>query len=491
MWFLAPTVVLAEQQHKYLTSQLPAYQSKLICGSDNVDHWSTPTIWNAVLRNIRIVVSTSRILLDALVHAFVQIDKIALLVFDEAHHCMKGGDTNRIMQEFYHPAPVGRRPFILGLSASPITNAKPGALERLEANLNAVCKAPTRHLEELQQYVHQPKMCRLTYAEAPVPASEAMQKLEQFIHHFGPIPTKTPDMRVPTEHGRLESQMRHQNATLRASAKGLKQLEALLRRATELHDQLGQWASAFFLNACVEKLREKVARRSNMVASMETREELFLYQTLAGAVGERAQPSSEAEVFRCSSKAMSLLKYLQAEYTKDVTGIIFVKERTTATILAALISQHPITRNHYSAEPFVGTSASPRKQTLIDLADIKAQSLALADFRSGKNCYRLLVSTAVMEEGVDISAMNLVIRFDDPQNFRAFIQSRGRARMVESKFILMCNENDPSGSYSKWKDLEEQMKAKYMDEKRRIAQRVEDEEVEEECDEFLSDPSTG
>ena len=482
-------MVLAEQQHKYLSSQLPAYQSRLICGSDNVEHWSTPAVWNAVLRNIRIVVSTSRILLDALVHGFFQMNRIALLVFDEAHHCMKTHDTNRIMQEFYHKASsVDGLPFILGLSASPITNAKPGALERLEANLNAICKAPTRHLEELQQYVHQPEMCRLTYVDAPVPASRPMQKLEQLLEGFDF--SQATVMKSPTQDRRPESQGRVQNAKFTASTNSLKQLKSLLLRAMELNQQLGQWASTYLLDACVEKLREKVDRRLDTVASLETGEEFFLYQTLAGVIGKRAKrPSSQEEDFCASPKAMCLLKYLEAEYTKDVTGIIFVKERTTAAILARYISQHPITGNRYSAEPFVGSSSFPRKQTLIDLADIKAQNLALEGFRLGKN--NLLVCTSVMEEGVDISSMNLVIRFDDPANFRSFIQSRGRARMVESKFVLMCEENDPAGSYSKWKALEEEMKAKYMDERRQIAQRVEDEEVEEDCDEFLSNPSTG
>lgn len=84
-----------------------------------------------------------------------------------------------------------------------------------------------------------------------------------------------------------------------------------------------------------------------------------------------------------------------------------------------------------------------------------------------------------MEEGVDISSMNLVIRFDEPANFRAFIQSRGRARMVESKFVLMCRIDDPEAKYEKWRSLEVEMKAKYMDDRRRIAQQIEDEEIEE------------
>ncbi len=453
-----------------------------------MEHWSTSAIWNAVLRNVRIVVSTSRILLDALVHGFVQMKRIALLIFDEAHHCMKSHDTNRIMQEFYHKATsVDLLPYVLGLSASPITNSRPGALEKLEQNLNAICKAPTRHVEELQLYVHQPDMCKLTYSDAPVPASRPMQKLEQLIDGFNL--SEDPFVQYLTQNKRPASQERLQKVNIAGSTNSLKQLRALLRRTTELHQQLGQWASTYFLDACVEKLREKVARSSSMVSSLRTEEEVFLYQELSKIVSGKASRSCpEVEDFGISPKATCLLRYLEAEYTEDVTGIIFVKERSTAAILANLISRHPITGN-YSAEPFVGSSNFARKPTLIDLADIKAQNVALADFRLRKK--NLLVCTSVMEEGVDISSMNLVIRFDEPANFRSFIQSRGRARMVQSKFVLMCGDNDPADSYSRWRALEAEMKSKYMDEMRQIAQLVEDEEGVEGCDEYLYDSTTG
>jgi ERCC4-related helicase len=493
VWLLAPTVVLAQQQHKYLGDQLPAYQSRLICGSDNVEHWSTPAIWNTVLRDVRIVVSTSRILLDALVHGFTRMARIALLVFDEAHHCMKSHDTNRIMQEFYHvesaPGHLAARPYILGLSASPITNAKPDALEKLERNLNSICKAPTRHLDELQRFVHQPQMCRLTYLDDPVSPSHALQKLAQLGRDYD-ISRDPYVIYLQRDGSRPQSREKLQKVLETGSTDSFKQLKALHRRTTELHQQLGEWASTYLLNACLGKMRQKAENCSNMVGSLEMEEDVFLFKLLSSVADERSKvPCHELEEAYFSPKATSLLRYLEAEYTESVTGIIFVKERSTAAILAHLISHHPLT-HRYSAAPFVGSSNFARKESLADLADIKAQDAALKDFRTGKN--NLLVCTSVMEEGVDISSMNLVIRFDEPANFRAFIQSRGRARMVESKFVLMCGENDPAGNYQKWKVLEAEMKAKYMDEMRQIAERIADEDLDEETsDECIAHIVTG
>jgi hypothetical protein len=49
-----------------------------------VDAWSNkPGVWDAVLLNIRIVVSTYQILLDAASHGLVPLSALALIVIDE------------------------------------------------------------------------------------------------------------------------------------------------------------------------------------------------------------------------------------------------------------------------------------------------------------------------------------------------------------------------------------------------------------------------
>ena len=81
---------------------------------------------------MNIVVCTHQVLLDALIHGFVQMTKIALLIFDEAHHCVRNHAAKRIMQNFYHPIRQERPdevPGILGLTASPVMRKNPDGLE--------------------------------------------------------------------------------------------------------------------------------------------------------------------------------------------------------------------------------------------------------------------------------------------------------------------------------------------------------------------------
>lgn len=49
----------------------------------------------------------------------------------------------------------------------------------------------------------------------------------------------------------------------------------------------------------------------------------------------------------------------------------------------------------------------------------------------------VLITSEILEEGVDIQTCNYVIRYDTPKNFPSYVQSKGRARSNNSKFIVM------------------------------------------------------
>lgn len=78
--------------------------------------------------SVKAVLLTLQVLLDALVHGFVQMSQLALLVFDEAHSCIGNHPSSRILRDFYHVTPAHDRPSILGLTASPVVNSKVGNL---------------------------------------------------------------------------------------------------------------------------------------------------------------------------------------------------------------------------------------------------------------------------------------------------------------------------------------------------------------------------
>lgn len=54
----------------------------------------------------------------------------------------------------------------------------------------------------------------------------------------------------------------------------------------------------------------------------------------------------------------------------------------------------------------------------------------------------MLVSTAVTEEGLDLTQCQLVVRFDLPDRPVDYIQSRGRARASGSRMVLMVEDEN-------------------------------------------------
>ncbi|KAI2734423.1 hypothetical protein DTO012A8_10052 [Penicillium roqueforti] len=141
IWFLAPTVALSLQQHQVITSHILSVKTKVLTGLDNVDRWTDQGIWDKVLKDVRVVVSTYAVLADALGHGFVRMPRLALLIFDEAHHCTRRHPANKIMQNHYHPTLLrsgpNAVPRILGLTASPVVRSTQNELETIESNLNA------------------------------------------------------------------------------------------------------------------------------------------------------------------------------------------------------------------------------------------------------------------------------------------------------------------------------------------------------------------
>ena len=65
----------------------------------------------------------------------------------------------------------------------------------------------------------------------------------------------------------------------------------------------------------------------------------------------------------------------------------------------------------------------------------RKQEDVMKRFRS-RDC-NILVATNVLEDGIDLPACHLVIRFDLPQSYRAYVNSKARARARNSNFILM------------------------------------------------------
>lgn len=97
---------------------------------------------------------------------------------------------------------------------------------------------------------------------------------------------------------------------------------------------------------------------------------------------------------------------------------------------------------------------------LRDLLDPKDQQTTLKDFREGRK--NLLIATTALEEGIDISACNVVVCFNRPPNLKSYLQRRGRARQENSTIVLLSSVNNEADILADWKKMEAEMIAEYM-----------------------------
>lgn len=462
---------------------------RTLLGHDNLHLWETLQVWNDALANINIVISTPQVLLDGLGNGFLQLRDISLLIFDEAHHCRDDSPTALTMRNFYHPLKSQSStdvPHVLGLTASSQMNRKIDSTHKLETLLDAVCRTPTRSIEEYAQHTYLPRVVPIDITSNNQPRSKLLEALGSIF-----AATKLSDdpyylkLKNATNLN-LESSQKLAKFEKKQTTPAISELKALLGNAEHLHDSLGSWASDRFIKSCVSNWHRKILNQNEYHDSIGYLTERFIDNTLARL---RDLPFEVTATHKANiaPKASTLIQYLSSQYRQGIAVIIFVERRSAAFALCELLRSCPELKQ-YRVFSFVGL-ATGTKTSLIEVADIGVQKKAFADFRSGSQ--DICIATSVAEEGVDIQAVNIVIRYDDPKQFVAFVQSRGRARKQESQFVYFRAIDGKPNKYAQWECLEAELQEKYRNEMRDLQTHLNAEDQKENGDEVYVVPSTG
>ncbi|KAL5003004.1 hypothetical protein BDV10DRAFT_201025 [Aspergillus recurvatus] len=439
IWFLCPTVALCEQHLISINRHIPPMCSRCFTSNDNIDHWKSKEIWDAALSGVRVAVSTYQVLFDALSHGFVQIGCLSLLIFDEAHNCTKKSAANKIMEQFYFPQKQRlptHLPKILGLSASPVIS-KPSTLKTIERNLDSVCKSPTRHYSQL-----------LEFASLP---SFQIQKYSQDVTRVEPDLLIDLRRLVETslDKGTDKSKMRL--------------LSELITASKTVDVQLGNWAATEYMTVLIKRLK----KRSRADAEMQlcSNHQVDFAMDIFCQLGNLAQESPLTDEHQMSPKCLCLLRTLMLAYSERFCGIVFVKERSTAFALKAVIENYPATADRFRCGAFVGLSNTREYSRFGDLNSARDHSESLQRFRTGY--LNLIIATDALEEGIDVPACNTVVSFDRPANLKSFIQRRGRARQKDSVFINIVGSTESENALRRFQEDEKRLIEIYQDESRR------------------------
>ncbi|KAK3381866.1 hypothetical protein B0H63DRAFT_476754 [Podospora didyma] len=463
VWFLTPTVELCKQQCKTLQQQIRSVEIRSFSSQDNVDGWRTKELWDTALGNVRVAVATYAVLQTALSDGFVKMGSIALIVFDEAHNCVGKSPGSKIMNDFYwRDKNAGRSvPKILGMTASPTNKVGGDNLQKLEVTLDATCKMPRIHRESLQSHVNRPVVSVEYY---PTPASKlhcpsvaSMRAiLESLDIDDDPEIARWKSENDERSRTKLNGLQKKGNTFVR------QQLKVFCDRAEAMSEQLGILAADFYIAKAKSMFIDSAtAPNQSAFQTWDYSSRVYLANLLKGVQVDKGALTRVPSPSCISSKVDCLVRILTSHHCGDSgsRGIVFVTERATIAVVHHLLSQHPEIKRLFSVGPVVGSSKHDRgRRDLGDMLNTSEQSDVIGKFRTGE--INLLVATSVLEEGIDVSACNLVVCFDPPPSPKSFIQRRGRARKAGSEYFILIDEAAREKAKD-WEEIEEQLKAEY------------------------------
>ncbi|XP_049381530.1 endoribonuclease Dicer homolog 2-like [Solanum stenotomum] len=432
--FLVPTVVLVTQQGDALMLHTDLKVGKY-WGEMGVDYWDAAA-WQQQVDDHEVLVMTPAILLAALRHSFLQIDMIKVIIFDECHNARGKHPYASIMVEFYHHQLThesAQLPRIFGMTASPIKSKGASTahsywqkIRDLENLMNS--KVYTCSSESvLAEYIpfSNPKLKIYEHVDIPCTLFNTLaQDLE----------------RLREKH---ECSISKSNLSSMSAGSARRRLSKLYLAFLFCLSEMGVWLAFkaaeflsfeendFFSWGEFDACAQTIVRDFSLGAS-----KIFSARLPSGphwSIGGDIQANADAGYL--SSKVNCLLESL-LEYRdrKDLRCIIFVERIVTAIVLRSLLNELLPERSGWRTEYTAGHISVLQSQSR------KNQNKIVEEFRKG--LVNIIVATSILEEGLDVQSCNLVIRFDPSATVCSFIQSRGRARMQNSDFLLMVKDGD-------------------------------------------------
>ncbi|XP_042887206.1 endoribonuclease Dicer-like [Penaeus japonicus] len=386
-----------------------------------VDYW-TDEHWQDELEKHEVLVVVAQIFLDLILHARLPLSSVNLLIMDECHHATGSHPMREIMRTYENLKQhfPNKLPRIMGLTACVV---------------HRKCKRKDvlKYMESLEASMD----CALVTSVDPITVLKY---------------TTGPKEKVVCFHS--EGTLSEYQETVRAQLAGLecdiitddfindkarRHIKKKIKNIEHLMSDLGDWCVARAIKYEIENLEET----EGMEEDPKVREILKLLKERLRdvyAACELKEKNMANPIENITLKVKRLLEIF-SKCNKEVFGLIFVERRNTAKILYDLlleIAKHNSEFSFVRPSYVVGCNSRPGIDIRLAELELRKQKETLDKFRKGESNF--LISTSVLEEGVDIRKCNVVIRFDIPQNYRAYVQSRGRARAKPSVYLLMIEE---------------------------------------------------
>lgn len=361
----------------------------------------------------------------------------------------------------------------------------------IETNLDSVCVTPRLHRQDLFRYVHHPRLQRLEYipCEAQCTANtsrvfEVLRKLSQRLLDGHGTPRSS--LGLEAGFGKIAKP-----TTQDISTELSDQVRKFCNKAAHVHEELGPSAAAYFILRTAEVMRNRAELAKASAFHVQKKDKLVnQLRDAFDQAGITQAPDVMSLRDHLSPKVERLTAFLECQEPETCSGLIFIQQRATVSVLRTILSSHPRTMSKFRCATFVGLSSSTHaKLVLSELYDREAQKDTMSDFRAGRK--NLVIATDALEEGIDVAACNLVICFNTPASLKSYIQRRGRARMQASQYVIMVPKNDTQTKLNSWPDLEDALIKMYQDDDRERNEAAESEREHESVDGWLHVEATG
>ncbi|XP_050092159.1 endoribonuclease Dicer [Anopheles aquasalis] len=449
-FFLANTVALAKQQAQFFSRFFP-FNVRLYTSEVNLDTWKQDR-WLSEFREVQILVSTSQILLDILRHGYLSPGNINLLVFDECHRAVGQHPMHAIMKEMMG-APKNCQPRVVGLSGTLLYRELKSKtqveeeLERLENTFNAT-------IATVGDYDEYTSMCSFSTNAKEVICVYRNSFLES-VPVIRMVIGMVMKFSEQVEKIHLPKYNTTSTTTLRVSKpKPTKEVKRALNEFQLQLLELGIFGgSVALLGVIVEmelnKRKSECSKARALYRSMISFcEEVYcVLQSVMKDMPIRVQVKKFS-----SDRVRKMILYLEQEYngtTADTEkqALVFVQRRFSAKVLYHVLrlyfghDEKNVPEDDAIIRPeFIVGINRPMEESIEHIIIAKHDRQVIKKFR--KHQINVLCATNVLEEGIDLQMCNIVIMFDEPLSYSSYMQSKGRARMKSSTYLLMVKDED-------------------------------------------------
>ena len=409
--FLVPTRPLVQQQADYCRRECRLVDGSSIVvqqlmGQDQSD-WRQKD-WDSCIEKSQLLLGTAALFQQAFVdNKFLEIRRFSLIVFDECHNAVGNSPMAAVMRDCVVPITKCNprtTPRILGLTASFVN----GSLQNIE-----------RKRQALEMLMLSTIFCPDVKSKFSGDNFKTVHwEMNQFIDRHKEV---------------IGS---HVEAVVQNVGK-VKDLEKVIKRCSHVFEELGFDALQYYVEvAIVQQVIAKAnqAKNQDEAGTYYAKKLLMALPALRrelGLLGNKLKVDLiKLQVPQRSLKLEELIRLLRILFnskTDGFRGIVFVEQ-------VALVSSLAKQLNDELAGVQCGAVAGTGHQNESE------RQLQLDNFKSGK--IQVLAATATLEEGIDVSSCEFVVRYTSIATTKAHIQGAGRARHRNAKIYYFENNPD-------------------------------------------------